>query len=147
MKVCMLQMDEETTDVSQPGTSSGTSNFETEKEKFYKRKFNEMKEKESVLQKKLDEYEATKKPKIEEFQDQLLENENFLNSVKRRLTHQRKNHPWKINATVKKIISEANGFLKEDIMDLLTKISGQNWPDEVLSCLDYNTGRDNLGIV
>ena len=57
------------------------------------------------------------------------------------------NHPWKINATVKKIISEANGFLKEDIMDLLTKISGQNWPDEVLSCLDYNTGRDNLGIV
>ena len=64
----------------------------------------------------------------------------MVNSVQRRLRYQRRNPTYKINQTIKNIISEAQGKLTEDIKEIMMKISGQNWPDEIKACIDFNTG-------
>ena len=131
-------------DSIQAGTSSGTGNrqFETENERFYKRKLEEMSKNEAELKKQLAEAKDVKKPKIDEFQDFLRENENLSDSRKRRLRYLRRSQPFKVNATVKKIATEASFYLTDEFKDTMAKISGQDWPNEVAACSDFNTGND-----
>lgn len=115
------------------------STFESEKEKFYKRELESLKRKNQKLEHQVAENEA-KKLKKDEFQDYLMDGESMVNSVQRRLRYQRRNPTYKINQTIKNIISEAQGKLTEDIKEIMMKISGQNWPDEIKACHDFNTG-------
>ena len=56
------------------------------------------------------------------------------------LRHQRRNKPCKIKETLKNIISETDSKLPKDIMDLMIKIFGQNWPDNIQARIEFNTG-------
>ena len=68
------------------------------------------------------------------------EGENLSNSGKRRLRYLRRSQPYKINATVRKIANEASIYLTDEFKDTMAKISGQDWPNEVAACSDFNTG-------
>ena len=126
--------------LSEPGPSGSSQvSLETENEKFLKRKVEDKERRIKDLEKQVADNDAKKMKKIE-FEDFIRDGESMMTSVQRRLRHQRRNQPFKVKETLKNIISEAEARLPKDIMDLMMKISGQNWPDNIQACIDFNTG-------
>ena len=126
--------------MSQDNQKPGGSTIQSENEKL-KRKIQLLEEKNSQLE-QLAEEPIQKKPKI--FEDFRLENESLLKSSKRRLKHHKNNkNPKQILETIKKIVAEAEIEIEltcPEIRDLMIEISGQAWPTQVTSCLEFNTG-------
>ena len=131
---------EMTSGSSKPGPSgSSQPSLETENEKFLKRKVEDREKRIRDLEKQVADNDA-KKMKKEEFEDFIRDGESMMTYVQRRLRHQRKNQPYKVKETLKNIISEAESRLPKDILELMMKISGQNWPDNIQACIEFNTG-------
>ena len=121
-------------DTQKPGGSGTQSENES-----LKRKIQMLEEKNSQLAMLANEQEpAHKKAKV--FEDFRLEDEPLLKTAKRRLKFLNNKNPKKILETVKKIVEEAEIDLSPEIKELMIEISGNAWPMQVTSCLDYNTG-------
>ena len=125
--------------MSQDPKPSG-SGVQTENEKL-KRKIQMLEEKNSQLELLATEQEPEQK-RAKIFQDFQLEEETLLKSAKRRLKYQHNKNPKKILDTVKKIVSEAEISLSyfPEIKEIMLELSGGQWPLQVTSCLDFNTG-------
>ena len=117
--------------------AGGSTQSETEK---LKRKIQLLEEKNFQLEQQATEQEPVQK-RTKIFEDWKIENESHLKSAKRRLKyHVREKNPKQILETIKKIVVEAETDLSPEIKELMMEISGQAWPGQVTSCLDYNTG-------
>ena len=127
--------------MSQDNQKPGGSTILSENEKL-KRKIQLLEEKNSQLEQLATEEPVQKKPKV--FEDFRLENESLYKTAKRRLKHQKNNkNPKQILDTIKKIVAEAEIEIEltcPEIRDLMIEISGQAWPTQVTSCLEFNTG-------
>ena len=124
--------------MSQVNPKPGGSGKQTENEKL-KRTIQMLEEKNSKLEQLASEQEPNiKKPKI--FEDYRLEDETLLKSAKRRLKFQQNQNPKKIIDTIHKIVEEAETDLSPEIKNFMLEMSGNAWPMQVTSCLDFNTG-------
>lgn len=103
-----------------------------------KRKIQQLEEKNAQLELLANEEPDQKKPK--NFEDYRLENETLLKTAKRRLKFQHNKNPRACVDTIKKIVEEAEIDLSPEIKEVMLEMSGNAWPMQVTSCLDYNTG-------
>ena len=110
-----------------------------ENEKLLKRKIQLLEEKNAQLELLANEQEPEQK-KTKTFVDYRLENESLLKSAKRRLKFQHNKNPKKVLETIQKIVEEAENDLSPEIKEVMIEMSGNAWPMQVTSCLDFNTG-------
>ena len=123
--------------MSEPGPSAGdaSSNNSENEIRILKRKLAAAEDEKKQL-----EFQMAEKKSKSTFQDYLLEGETLHVSARRRLRFQNKKVTYKVNATIKNIVAEAEVYLSDEVKKTLNEISGQNWPSNITSCHDYNTG-------